>query len=44
LLVWEGLARMGIWPSFLFAGPLDVGQSLSDGFRSGVFFEDGKPG
>jgi NitT/TauT family transport system ATP-binding protein len=39
LLVWGGLARSGIWPSFLFAGPLDVGQSLLNGFRSGVFFQ-----
>lgn len=39
LLVWQGLARSGIWPSFLFAGPLDVWQSLLDGFRSGVFFQ-----
>jgi NitT/TauT family transport system ATP-binding protein len=39
LLVWEGLASGGIWPSYLFAGPLDVWQSLLDGFRSGVFFE-----
>ena len=37
LLVWEGLARSGIWPSYLFVGPLDVGQSLLSGLQSGVF-------
>jgi NitT/TauT family transport system permease protein len=38
LLAWEGLARSGIWPSYIFAGPLDVGQSLLSGVQSGVFF------
>ena len=39
LLVWEGLVLWGVWPSYLFAGPLDVGQSFLDGFHSGVFFQ-----
>ena len=38
LLVWEGLARSGFWPRFLFPGPLEVGQSLLANVQTGVFF------
>lgn len=37
LLGWEGIARSGIWPSYLFVGPIDVGKSLVSGFQSGIF-------
>ena len=36
LLAWEGLARSGIWPSFLFAGPVDVATSLFSNIQNGV--------
>ena len=36
LLAWEGLARSGIWPSFLFVGPIDVATSLFSNLQSGV--------
>lgn len=35
--LWEGLARSGIWPSYLFPGPFDVLQSLIRGFQKGTF-------
>jgi len=37
LTLWEILARSGIWPSYLFPGPLDVLSSLITGFRQGSF-------
>ena len=38
LLAWEGLAHANIWPSYLFAGPLEVGQSLWSSAQTGVLF------
>jgi NitT/TauT family transport system permease protein len=35
--LWEGLARSGIWPSYLFPGPLSVFSTLIDGLRGGEF-------
>src|SRR5713101_119886 len=37
LSLWEILARSGIWPSYLFPGPLDVLSSLITGFHQGSF-------
>lgn len=37
LLLWEGLARSGIWPPYLFPGPLAVGEALLSGLRRGLF-------
>ena len=37
LLVWEGLARSGIWPDYLFPGPLGVLSALVAGISSGTF-------
>jgi NitT/TauT family transport system permease protein len=37
LLVWEALARSGIWPDYLLPGPSTVGSSLAGGFLSGSF-------
>jgi NitT/TauT family transport system permease protein len=38
LLAWEWLARAGIWPSYVFAGPIEVGQSLFHLVQNGIFF------
>ncbi len=37
LAVWEGLARSGLWPGYLFPGPLTVLGALWDGLASGLF-------
>jgi NitT/TauT family transport system permease protein len=37
LSIWEALALSGIWPSYLFPGPLDVVSSLVSGFSQGSF-------
>jgi NitT/TauT family transport system permease protein len=39
LLAWEGLARAGIWESYVFAGPIEVGQSLFHLVQNGIFFD-----
>src|SRR5437588_9159316 len=39
LLVWEGLARSGIWPDYLFPGPLGVLSALATGISSGIFVQ-----
>ncbi len=36
LALWEALARSGIWPEYLFPGPLTVGQTLIAGIRKGL--------
>jgi NitT/TauT family transport system permease protein len=38
LFVWQELAHAQIWPSYLFAGPIDVGQSLFGSAQTGVLF------
>src|SRR5437667_7259354 len=38
LLAWEGLARAGILDSYVFAGPIDVEQSLFHLVQNGIFF------
>jgi NitT/TauT family transport system permease protein len=37
LVLWYWYAHSGLTPSYTFADPMDVGQSLVSGFRSGVF-------
>lgn len=37
LALWEGLARSGIWPSYLFPSPFTVLEALVSGFRKGLF-------
>lgn len=37
LALWEGLARSGIWPDYLFPGPLTVLGALVQGFGKGLF-------
>ena len=36
LMLWEGAARSGLWPSQLLPGPLAVLTALIDGLRSGL--------
>ena len=36
LAIWEGVARLGIWPSYLLPGPTAVAGSLLEQTRSGV--------
>lgn len=37
LALWEGLARSGIWPPYLFPAPLDVLGALASGLRKGLY-------
>ncbi|MEI8165408.1 MAG: ABC transporter permease [Chloroflexales bacterium] len=37
LALWEGVARAGIWPPYLFPGPLEVFQTLLKGLSKGTF-------
>ncbi|MCX6017282.1 MAG: ABC transporter permease [Chloroflexi bacterium] len=37
LIVWELVARSGIWESYLFPGPLVVGRTLIDGIVEGEY-------
>jgi NitT/TauT family transport system permease protein len=39
LLIWELLARSGIWPDYTFPGPVAVLQSLIDGFQNQMFLQ-----
>src|SRR4029450_8236905 len=36
-LVWEGLARLHVWPSYVFPSPLEVVQTIVNGFADGSF-------
>jgi len=36
LLLWEGLVRLHLWPSYVFPSPLTVSQSLLNGIANGV--------
>jgi len=36
ILLWEGLVRLHIWPSYVFPSPLAVARSLFDGILSGM--------
>ncbi len=37
LALWEGVARAGIWPPYLFPGPLTVLETLLKGLQKGTF-------
>src|SRR5581483_2741184 len=37
LVIWELLARSGIWPDYLFVGPLAVASRIAQGFQDGTF-------
>lgn len=37
LAIWEGVAQSGIWPPYLFPGPIEVLQSLISGLQKGLF-------
>jgi NitT/TauT family transport system permease protein len=37
LVVGELVSRYGPWPHYLMPGPIDVGQAVADGVRSGLF-------
>lgn len=39
LLIWEGLARSGIWPSYLFPSPFTVLATLWAGIAKGLFIK-----
>ena len=39
LALWELIARLGIWPSYLFPGPLEVSAALASGIRKGHFLQ-----
>src|SRR5713226_2492099 len=39
LVVWHLLATSGIWPDYLFPGPLAVCGALVDGFKGGQFLQ-----
>jgi len=38
-VVWELVARSGIWPDYLLPGPIAVGQALITGVRKGLFIQ-----
>jgi NitT/TauT family transport system permease protein len=37
--IWQVLAMSGVWPDYLFPGPLAVFNALVDGFQSGQFLQ-----
>ncbi len=39
VLVWEAIARSGIWPDYLMPGPIAVLNALVVGFGSGLFLQ-----
>ena len=39
LVLWELVSRSGIWPDYLFPGPLAVSQSLIIGLRKGLYVQ-----
>ena len=39
LAVWQGIANSGVWPDYLFPGPLAVLNSLVSGFQNGLFLQ-----
>jgi NitT/TauT family transport system permease protein len=41
LVLWEAIARSGIWPEYLFPGPITVFEALATGIRKGLFVTAG---
>lgn len=39
LAVWQAIAISGVWPDYLFPGPLGVLNSLVSGFQNGLFLQ-----
>ena len=39
LSVWEGIARLGIWPDYLLPGPISVLSTLTAGIANGLFLQ-----
>jgi len=39
LVVWQLIANTGIWPDYLFPGPLAVLNALVNGFQNGQFIQ-----
>jgi NitT/TauT family transport system permease protein len=39
LVLWELLSRSGLWPDYLFPGPIAVLQSLINGFSQGLYIQ-----
>mgnify|MGYP001174260394 CR=1 FL=1 len=39
VLLWELLARLAIWPPYMFPSPLEVASSVADGFADGTFVD-----
>ncbi|MCL5999336.1 MAG: ABC transporter permease [Chloroflexi bacterium] len=37
LVIWEGLARLRLWPAYVFPSPVDVVQSILSGFGDGSY-------
>lgn len=37
LIIWHLLAHSGLWKSYLFVGPIDVGQTLLKGLQDGTY-------
>ena len=39
LVLWELISRSGIWPDYLFPGPVAVSQALISGLRKGLYLQ-----
>ncbi len=39
LVLWQVIANSGIWPDYVFPGPIAVWNSLVDGFLHGLFLQ-----
>ncbi len=37
LVGWEALSKSGIWPSYVFAGPVEVAQTLTEGIQKQTY-------
>jgi len=39
LILWELISRSGLWPDYLFPGPIAVAQALINGLTQGLYIE-----
>lgn len=39
LVLWQVIAKSGIWPDYVFPGPLAVWNALVNGFQNGMFLQ-----